>query len=113
MGSRRRERSSPPMQQLAKEYASEQMGRLMLRLSLAPAALVALRLRPSSDTSAPKSLRSKSIATQRIESVTGTSVDHSQKMFHMAGNDWPMPVLHLIEDRTDTWSHDIDRYPAE
>ena len=82
--------------------------RLLLRLRIPPASMRVLRLGGPAqpETAIPAAVH---VSESRIENETGVWADVQGWMGWPAAPD-VAPRLELLDDPTDTWSHDIDRY---
>lgn len=89
-----------PFQHMDQEALQENMTRLVIRLKAAPGELRVLRV----DTSGKSPLTKKTLEGPSL-------VGDEQLKF--AGKSLPRPRFDLIDDKTDTWSHGVDRYPEE
>jgi len=88
--------------------------RLLFRVGIAPHAVKTLRVdrrvRSACDVEHPPHLQPA--WRTRIATNAGFAVDlrGTGRMFLGEAGEYPLPKLELIDDHTDTWSHETDRY---
>jgi alpha-mannosidase len=107
-----------PYQLLESEAACDGITRILFRRSLAPGALDPLAI----DTQQPATKAPRAAAPVqyqrrplKLTHDAGIELDFAAGTLASgpAGLTWPLPQPHLIQDDTDTWSHDTASYPPE
>lgn len=100
-----------PWQTMHPEASCNGLTRLLLRLSVLPGQTRVLRIdRVPGDPTLAFGLKisrkdARIVGRRAAVSLSGTGA------LVFGNTRLPLPRLHLIADRTDTWSHGIDRYP--
>jgi alpha-mannosidase len=100
-----------PFQITGAEAAVGNMTRLLFSLRAQPGERRVLRVdrRPAPDVNPPRSLEPAEVWTAAVRD--GASLDlRTGKLQFPDGQSLDLPQLELIEDPTDTWSHDVDHY---
>jgi alpha-mannosidase len=94
--------------------------RVAVQLKLAPGEIKALRLTPNATAAASSGAEQSAVSAASAwrlgDSKQGSALDLSQARCRIGTQDLLLPELALLNDPTDTWSHDTDRYaegPAE
>jgi hypothetical protein len=103
-----------PYQVIAAESAGETESRLVLPIAAAPGELRILRI--AGGPAKPKKIRSTlTIGATSMAARRGPSLDFGDapSMVLPGLPALPLPALALYDDRTDTWSHGVDRYACE
>ncbi|HEY3328498.1 MAG TPA: glycoside hydrolase family 38 C-terminal domain-containing protein [Capsulimonadaceae bacterium] len=94
-----------PVQIIASEALLHKMPNLLLSITVQPGEMRVLRLAESGGSAIPTSAANLSVLTLDGKlSVTPDAISFAD------GSTLAIPTLELIEDTTDTWSHNIDRY---
>jgi alpha-mannosidase len=98
-----------PMQLLRPEAPSNGLTRFLFRVQTQPGQLQVVRMDRTS--SAPSPVSGATADGDSLANEQGTSLHLGQaKEMRFAGRSLPLPEVHLLDDPSDTWSHDIDRY---
>jgi len=88
--------------------------RLLLPIEIRPHKVRALRIDTSGEDPAGPMPSRVQASPARIENDEGAAVSIADPMsLWFAGEPAPLPVLELIDDPTDTWTHETDRYTGQ
>lgn len=97
-----------PYQLMHSEAQVNGLARILARVSVAPGALCTLRIDRDGNNQTTAAVRT---TPTRIETDAAVAVDlKDDQLAFGAEVVLALPRLELIEDTTDTWSHDVDRY---
>lgn len=96
-----------PFQRLDGESLADPIDRVLFRVRLAPDEVVGVRIDRAGESVefAPR----VQVQPGMLQSDGGASIRFDDDAIRSL-NDQPAPVLHLIDDPSDTWTHRIDRY---
>ncbi|MFA5206202.1 MAG: glycoside hydrolase family 38 C-terminal domain-containing protein [Lentisphaeria bacterium] len=99
-----------PFQVLPAESVNGNIPRLLFRAQAAAGGLAVFKI--ATDGPAPVAGTPLAAGTDAVGQPAGASLRLGPAgAMSVAGADWPLPRLALIEDRSDNWSHGIDRFP--
>ncbi len=101
-----------PYQTIQAESVNGWITRLLFPVHLDPGALRVVRIDPHGTPNASTTSRVQ-VSASKIGTDQGVAVELGlQRSFTFPGDvHLPLPHLDLLDDRTDNWSHSVDRYP--
>jgi len=104
--------SAVPYQRMQSEaQTTEGITRLLFPAELAPSALTTLQIdRSENQAHAPLNF---AVLGENGRLSNDTGVTWTTSLLSWTGLSVPAPALHLIDDKTDTWSHGVDRYAED